>query len=104
MPNPARVLSQVRRPIPVVRCEQRYALRNVVGPFKVLSVGTHLGDLIHQLLEEAGLTIGQLARASGVDKSIISRLEQQQQASLKAENLARLAQALHTSPDALLVR
>jgi transcriptional regulator with XRE-family HTH domain len=57
-------------------------------------VTRHLGDVVRQLREDAGLSMSRLARASGVDLASISRLENHKQHLLTRENLARVAQAL----------
>lgn len=64
----------------------------------------HMGDLIRELRDEAGLKVRELGREAGVDSAIISRLERHQQMSVSAENLSRLAQALGTTAEDLLAR
>lgn len=60
----------------------------------------HLGDVVRELREQAGLTKADLSRRASVDQSTISRLESHQQYLLTPENLRRVAQALGTTaPD-----
>lgn len=57
----------------------------------------HMGDVIRQARERAGLTMGQLARKANVDIASISRIEGHKQHLLSQENLAKVAQALGTT-------
>lgn len=49
----------------------------------------------------AGLTQEQLARKSGVDATLISRLERGQRRRLSYDNMVRLARALNLEPEEL---
>lgn len=60
-------------------------------------VTKHLGDVIRELREQAGMTKADLSRAASVDQATISRIERHQQYLLTQENLARVAQALGTT-------
>jgi len=50
----------------------------------------------------AGLTQEQLARKSGVDASLISRLERGSRRRLSYDNIVRLARALNLEPEELV--
>lgn len=50
----------------------------------------------------AGLTQDQLAKKSGVDKSLISRLERGQRQTASYESIVRLARALNLEPEELV--
>jgi transcriptional regulator with XRE-family HTH domain len=50
----------------------------------------------------AGLTQEQLANKSGVDKSLISRLERGQRQTASYESIVRLARALKLEPEELV--
>jgi transcriptional regulator with XRE-family HTH domain len=50
----------------------------------------------------AGLTQDQLAKKSGVDKSLISRLERGRRQTASYESIVRLARALHLEPEELV--
>lgn len=64
----------------------------------------HLGDIIRQLREEAGLGLRELARKARVDAGSLSKLENHDQHQLNDENLARVAQALGTTADHVRAR
>jgi transcriptional regulator with XRE-family HTH domain len=49
----------------------------------------------------AGMTQEQLARKSGVDATLISRLERGQRRRLSYDNMVRLARALNLEPEEL---
>jgi len=57
-------------------------------------VAIHLGDVVRELRESAGLSKNALARRAGIDVSLISRLENHIHHTLSPDNLARVAQAL----------
>lgn len=65
-------------------------------------MAVHIGELIKALREDAGLSVRDLARASGVDSGIISRIENGKQRGLASQNLASVAQVLGTTADSLL--
>lgn len=50
----------------------------------------------------AGLTQDQLAKKSGVDKTLISRLERGQRQTASYESIVRLARALNLEPEELV--
>lgn len=54
----------------------------------------HLGDVIRDLRQDAGLSKNALARRAGIDVSLISRLEGHVHHTMTADNIARIAQAL----------
>ena len=67
----------------------------------VEDVVNHLGDVVRELREDAGLTLSQLARHAGVDLSSLSRLERHIHHTMTLDNMAKVAQALGTSVDEL---
>lgn len=56
-----------------------------------------LGDYLRSHRQAAGLSIGQLSRAVGIDRAQITRLEQGTVASPKADLLARIAECIQVS-------
>lgn len=54
----------------------------------------HLGDVLRELREQAGLSMTKLAHRAGVDVASISRIEAHKQHLLSQENLAKVAQTL----------
>ena len=63
---------------------------------------TPMGERIRALRKERGYTLDQLARASGSSKSYIWELENKAPPRPSAEKLARIAEALDTTVDALI--
>jgi len=60
--------------------------------------GKTVGVLIQQLREQAGLSMTDLAEASGLDKASISRIERGEFIKPKEETLSAIATALGTNP------
>jgi len=60
------------------------------------------GDRLKRLREERGFTQGQVEAYSGVDRSLISRLERGERANTYAKTIADLARVLNTTADYLL--
>jgi transcriptional regulator with XRE-family HTH domain len=60
-------------------------------------VTRHMGDVIRELREQAGMTKADLSRAALVDLASLSRIESHKQYLLAPENLRRVAQALGTT-------
>lgn len=65
-------------------------------------MSTHMGDRIRDLRKRAGLTLEQLAKASGSSKSYVWELENKNPPRPSAEKLARIAEALNTTVDVLI--
>ena len=64
--------------------------------------GKTVGALVQRLREQAGLSMGELAEASGIDKASISRIERGEFIKPKEETLTAIAEALGTDPADLL--
>jgi transcriptional regulator with XRE-family HTH domain len=60
------------------------------------------GDALRAIRERTGLTISELSRASGVDRTVITRIETGQRQGTPAQHKA-LAEALHVSMLAIAV-
>jgi transcriptional regulator with XRE-family HTH domain len=67
-------------------------------------MSTHLGDVVRESREGAGMSLRELSRRSNVDISLLSRLEAHKQHALSPDAVARLAQALDTTVAALAWR
>lgn len=65
-------------------------------------MATPMGERIRALRKERGYTLDQLARASGSSKSYVWELENKAPPRPSAEKLARIAEALDTTVDALI--
>lgn len=67
-------------------------------------VVNHLGDVVRELREDAGLSLSALSRRSGVDLSSLSRLERHIHHTMTMDNMAKVAQSLGTTVDAIKQR
>lgn len=64
----------------------------------------HLGDVLAELREDQGLSKSELARRSNVALSLISRIESHEHHTMTGDNLARIAQQLGATVDAIRER